>query len=65
MRMARINNAPEAGFNPPQQDYPPNKGPVNDGYEMSSSHPVEQFGAPLNQTISDNNIASARLRYEE
>lgn len=63
IRMERVNNPPPVGYDQTPQVYQPNKPTVDGGYQMSE--PVEQFGAPLDQTTSDNNIASARLRYEE
>lgn len=55
---------PEVGYNLPQQDYPPKERPVIDSDESPRRHAVEQFGAPLSQTPSEDNIASARLRYD-
>jgi hypothetical protein len=65
MRVERIDNAQPVGYNPPQQGYPPVKETVPENYPTSPNDPGEPLGAPLNEPMSGNNFASARLRYGE
>jgi hypothetical protein len=63
MRLGRVNNVQEPGYDASQQVNRQNKPIIIDDYEMAP-HPAEQFGAALNQTSDDDNMVSARLRYE-